>query len=247
VSFAFTVGHRRFAPSWPMTVLAFVAIVTFIACGRWQWDRGVERSAQWQAFERSGSPQRAGSAAALDELARFARVELRGRYDGARQILLDNRTRDGRAGYEVLTPLALAEGGTVLVNRGWVPFTGVREQLPDVALPANETDVSRRVSGRVDELPVAGIDWGRAPVATSGAWPRVTSFPQTAELAAALGRPVAARIVLLDDVEPLGFTRAWRPPGMAPQRHYSYAVQWWGFAAAVFVLYVVLNLRRVER
>ena len=38
----------------------------------------------------------------------------------ARQILIDNKVHDGRAGYHVVTPLALADGRVVLVDRGWI-------------------------------------------------------------------------------------------------------------------------------
>ena len=42
-------------------------------------------------------------------------------------------TRDA-AGYEVLTPLHAPRRTTLLVDRGWVPFSGSRAQLPDVTL-----------------------------------------------------------------------------------------------------------------
>ena len=67
-------------------------------------------------------------------LAAVRRISVAGRWDAARQFLLDNRTRDGRAGYEVLTPLQLDDGRWLIVNRGWVSFSGYRERLPDIAI-----------------------------------------------------------------------------------------------------------------
>ncbi len=237
--------RRVFTPSLSMTVLSVLAITAFIACGRWQWHRGVAKEASWAAYTAAEGPAASLGARALDALPRYARVRLEGRYDGAHQFLLDNRTHDGSAGYEVLTPLLLADGRRVLVNRGWVPFSGYRDRLPDVALA--QADPTVTVTGRVDTLPHEGIASGRAPPAADAAWPKVTTFPHVGELVAALGHPLEARQLLLDPSVPGGYLRAWQPPGVPPARHYSYAVQWWLFAATVVVLFGVLNLHKVNR
>lgn len=228
-----------------MTALTVVAIVAFIGLGRWQWGRGVGKEAAWQEFASSTGPAMPLGARSLDALPRFARIEATGRYDGAHQILLDNRTLEGSAGYEVLTPLQLADGRWLLVNRGWVPFLGYRERLPDVSLPAGNAPVT--VTGRIDTLPVEGMASGRAPPSTDATWPKVTTFPHAGELSAALGRPIETRVLLLDPDVRFGYERKWQPPGMPPTRHYSYAAQWWLFAATVAVLYGVLNLHKADR
>lgn len=238
------IGHRRFTPSLWMTALCVLAVAAFIGLGRWQWHRGVEKEAVWRDFSAAEGPA-TSPASPLGALPRFARVRLEGRYDAAHQFLLDNRTHDGAAGYEVLTPLQLEDGRWVLVNRGWVPFSGYRDRLPDTTLADAGAPVT--VTGRIDTLPVEGMESGRAPPAAGAIWPKVTSFPHVAEIAAALGRPIEARQVLLDPSAPDGYLRDWRPPGVPPDRHYSYAVQWWLFAATATVLYGLLNLRKVNR
>jgi surfeit locus 1 family protein len=69
------------------------------------------------------------------------------------------------------------------------------------------------------------------------------------ELSTALGgRRVEPRIVLLDPQEANGYVREWRPPGMQPVRHWSYAIQWWCFAAATIVFWLVIGRRTaIER
>jgi len=49
---------------------------------------------------------------------------------------------------------------------------------------------------------------------------------------------------LLDPQEPNGYVREWRPPGIQPVRHWSYAIQWWCFAAAVIVFWAVIGRRK---
>lgn len=225
-----------------MTILAIVSIAAFIGLGRWQWGRGVEKAALWTAFaSQSMSDAQAARGADLGRLPRFAAVSLRGRYEPERQFLLDNRTHEGRAGYEVLTPFVLDDGTLVLVNRGWVPFGGFRDRLPDIGFDPGAT---RDVRGRLDALPSAGLAVGRSQPTSGEAWPKVTSFPQMGELASALGQELPPQVLLLDAQAPWGFVREWRPPGMEPERHYSYAIQWWSFALAVGVLFAVLNVRK---
>ena len=45
----------------------------------------------------------------------------RGTYDTGAEVLIRNRSLDGAPGYHVVTPLVMADGTAVLVNRGWVP------------------------------------------------------------------------------------------------------------------------------
>ena len=60
-------------------------------------------------------------------------IELSGTFEPWHQFLLDNRSHAGQPGYEVLTPFLTADGRRMLVNRGWVPFGGYRDRLPDVS------------------------------------------------------------------------------------------------------------------
>jgi surfeit locus 1 family protein len=238
---------RRFAPRWTWTLLTALAIAAFVWLGFWQYHRGVARAQQWHAFEGATDVQDA-RAEQLTTLPRWARVRVRGLWDGQRQFLLDNISHDGAPGYEVLTVLQLQEGGELLVNRGWVPFSGYRDRLPEVSLVdahAAGGDV-QVLTGRLGTLPVAGLAAGRQPPATEGPWPRLTSFPEHAELEAARGGALLPPVLLLDPDSGAGYVRQWRPPGLSPERHFGYAFQWWLFAVAALVLFVVLNRKRAR-
>jgi surfeit locus 1 family protein len=223
-----------------VTLGALVLCALFVRLGFWQWDRGNLRQAQWENFARGADKPVALGSAGVDTVPRFQRVSLEGRLDGAHQFLLDNRTHDGRPGYEVLTPLDRPDGRTVLVDRGWVPFTGRRDRLPDIAIKPLG---SIAISGRVDNLPSAGLPAGRAAPAGSGEWPKVTSYPTMSELSAALRRPLESRILLLNPSALDGYVRDWHPPGIQPVRHWSYAIQWWCFAVVTVVFWFVIGRR----
>jgi surfeit locus 1 family protein len=234
-------GSRTFEASWLMTLLTLAACVAFVSLGRWQWDKGSLREAQAEEFARGGEQPVPLGARSLSKVERFQRVRVRGHFDTAHQFLLDNRTYDGRAGYEVLTPLDRSEGATILVDRGWVPFSGYRDKLPDVSFTPAPLD---EVVGRVDELPSEGLASGRAPPDAHAPWPKVTTYPHAAELIDALGRPTEARILLLDARATNGYVREWQPPGLPAIRHWSYAVQWWAFAVLAVALWVILGFRK---
>jgi cytochrome oxidase assembly protein ShyY1 len=227
-----------------MTALAAALCVAFVGLGRWQWHRGEARQEEWDAFARGADAARPLGATQLDDVARFAHLSLTGRLRPDRQFLLDNRSHAGLPGYEVLTPLELPDGRVLLVDRGWVPFTGSRAQLPNISFtPAPVVTVV----GRVDNLPSAGLAYGRAAPALAGSWPRVTSYPRMSELTAALGHVLERRIVLLDAGAADGYVRDWQPPGLPPARHWAYAIQWWLFAAALIVFWIVASVRRRRR
>jgi surfeit locus 1 family protein len=235
-------GSRVFEASWLLTVLMIAACAAFVNLGRWQWAKGNLREAQAEEFARGSEQPIPIGAQSLSKVERFQRVRVRGHFDTAHQFLLDNRTYDGRPGYEVLTPFERLEGGeTILVDRGWVPFSGYRERLPDVSFTAPEAD---EVVGRVDELPSAGLESGRAPPDAKAPWPKVTTYPHATELIAALGRNAEARILLLDARAPNGYVREWQPPGLPAIRHWSYGVQWWAFAVLAVALWLILGFRK---
>ena len=217
-------------------------LTAFIGLGRWQWHRGEAKQAVWAEYERD-APAESLASRALDTIDRFGRVELHGVFEPEHQFLLDNISHAGQPGYEVLTPFHLDDGRRVLVNRGWVPFGGYRDRLPDVSMTAAAPVA---ITGRIDELPSGGLASGHAAPDASTPWPKVTSFPTHAELASALGVSLQNRLLLLDAKTPGGYVREWSPPGMPPERHFSYAIQWWGFAVVLLVLYFGLNFRKVS-
>jgi cytochrome oxidase assembly protein ShyY1 len=226
-----------------MTLGAMILFVSFIMLGRWQWGRAEQKQKLWDEFARGADAALPLDQRPLASWPRYQHVRVTGSWRPARQFLLDNRIVDGAAGYEALTPFALADGRLLLVNRGGLRFNGHREQLPNVSMA--ESPGGTTIQGRLDNLPSQGLAQGHAAPAMTGLWPRLTSYPTASELAAALEAAVETRILLLDANEKQGYTRRWQPPGVSPDTHWSYAIQWWCFAVLLLVLYVTLNTRRM--
>jgi surfeit locus 1 family protein len=223
-------------------LLALGAALLCVRLGFWQWHRGSAREAEAERFAAGAARLVPLGDAAATTLPLYQHVRAQGTLDAAHQFLLDNRSLGGRAGYEVLTPLTRAGAATLIVDRGWVPFGGSRRVLPEVHLEAQGT-VS--LTGTLANLPSAGLALGRS--APQGEWPKVTSFPDMAQLQAALQEPLEGRILWLDADAPYGYARDWHVPGVSPLRHFSYAIQWWCFAGLALLAWGVMSLRGLKQ
>lgn len=176
-------------------------------------------------------------------LARYQRVTVSGHYDAAHQVLLDNMpSSKGEPGYRVWTPLLLDDQSVVLIDRGWVALGSNREQRPAI-----DVDVQpRQVTGMLDELPRPGVRAGEVGI-QPGTWPQRLNYPTLLELQQLYGAQLQPRILLLDANVGDGFERIWQIDlGFSPERHVGYAVQWFGMALTVLIIFVVVNLKRIE-
>jgi surfeit locus 1 family protein len=234
-------GSRIFTPRPFTTLLTLALLAMLVSLGRWQLHRADEKRVLYQSFAAGAEATRAVDAQ-TPPLPRYQHVEARGHYDESRQVLVDNMFDGSMVGYFVITPFALDGGGWVLVNRGWVPLGKSRAARPSVPVAAD----SRRISGRADHLPAAGIQMGQRTV-LHPPYPVVANFPNHAELAQLLQEPqwtAATDVILLDPAQADGYVRHWAPPGFPPLRHIGYAVQWFALAAALLVIYLVTNFKR---
>ena len=262
---------RRFpAPLW--AVLAYLLVFgIMLSLGRWQLQRAEEKIALLESAERA----RAAPAVAIDDIDDVAaaaqghrRVRLEGRWEGARQLLWDNRAHQGLAGFEVITPLRTTGGTLVLVNRGWIAPGASRERaaLPDVSLPEGEV-TTLELDGLLSR-PSKGFASGPA-LPAEGPWPRLLQYLDYAAIGEALGEPIVPALVQAqvapDTTEfadasapdapalaaggegavprPELLVANWRPAASGPEKHYGYAFQWFAMAVALTAIFVVLNLR----
>jgi surfeit locus 1 family protein len=231
----------RFRSRWYWWLATALAVPLFISLGFWQWHRGEHRREVWDAFASTDLPPVEATASSLVRLPRYTRVHINAELDATRQFLLENISHAGAPGYEVLTVATLADGSRLLVNRGWLPFSGLREHLPDVAFAA-----TGRISliGRLGTLPVAGLASGQVAPVENAPWPRVTSFPGFEQLELAYGARLEPVVMLLDAASGPGYLRDWQAPGISPERNFGYAIQWWSFALLAICLFVGLNLKK---
>ncbi|QKT03289.1 SURF1 family protein [Ectothiorhodospiraceae bacterium 2226] len=240
-------GSWCFTPSWFPTLVTLVLLPILAGLGFWQLDRGAQKSAQADAHAaRAAAPPVPLTALPLDvEAVRYRSVMARGRYDGEQQIVHAYQPNAGRLGFNVYTPLELSAGGpphTVLVHRGWVPHGPERLDVPP--LPVPDTEVA--VRGMLDRYPAVGLRLGPADDGHAG-WPRVVQYMEQAHLEGALHRELRPYVLRLEEGQPGALTPNWTLFHFGPERHYGYALQWFGLTLALLVIYIAVNTRRCAR
>jgi len=224
----------RFRPGVRMTMLVAVFIPLTVSLGFWQIDRAAQKRVIEDARAASFGLLPLGERQ-LTSAPAFTRVRLEGRYEGAHQFLLDNRTRGGVPGYFVVTPFNTIGGQRVLVNRGWVAGPVSRDDLPDV--PAPERTV--KIIGALWAPSAASAD------ASSWApeWPRRVQQFDGNRMSESTGGAIPMEF-RLEEGEPGGLEPIILGDEMSAVRHMGYAVQWFGLALVLSIAFVALGIRR---
>ncbi|GAA2081380.1 SURF1 family protein [Streptomyces albiaxialis] len=232
-----------------LTLLALVLIPVMIKLGFWQLHRHEARVARNDEVAASLSAptvpvtELTGTGREPSDDDKFRTVEATGTYDAKHEVVVRHRTAaDGDTiGYFVVTPLVMKDGKAVLVNRGWIKADRDLTAFPKVP-PAPRGEV--KVVGRMmpDETTEdSGIK------DTKGLPDRQVMLINSEEQAEKAGRSLLHGFVQLAETTP---KPSGRQPEVLPEPdhsgigpHMAYAVQWWLFAAAVPVGWVILVRR----
>ena len=227
----------RKRPRWVPPLAAIIGVALTAAAGNWQLDRAHQKERAQEAYDRgvADAPVRLSATPARAEDLRLRRVEAEGEFIPKDAVLLDNKTRNGVTGYEVIMPLRIgASSMHVLVNRGWIAAGPERARLPVISTPDGVVSVSgvAIVPGRFLEL--AKVD-DSGPV-----WQNLTIDRFVARIGLQVLPVVVQQRNDLDD----GLLRAWERPDFGIAKHYGYAVQWFSFCGLIIFLYVFFHVKR---
>lgn len=228
-----------FEPRPVPTVAALAMVALTGSLGHWQSNRAGEKAARQALLEArvAESPLGiAGMAGPAEDIV-FRRVRLEGRFEADGQIFIDNRIHGGRAGFHVVTPLALGESGTIaLVNRGWVARSAAFPRPPEVPVPQG----AQVVEGLATLPPRRVLELSKETVAGS-VWQNLS----ISRYAAQVGREVLPVVVLASPPAP-GLAKVDEKPDAGIAKHREYSLTWYSLAATVAALWLGLNLRRVR-
>lgn len=228
---------RRFRPTLLPTVVALLGIVVFSAAGNWQrgrMDQKLQLGAQ--LAEAAALPPAPMPAPADWAPWRFRRVQVSGTYDPQHQILLDNKVYRTRVGYDVVTPLVLADGRVVLVDRGWTPAGATRDDLPIVPPPTGPV----AVEGRLNTPPAAFIELQASPP-VGPVWQNLDLQRYNALTGVAIVPVIIEQTGASSAGDPL--VRDWAAPDFGVDKHRIYMLQWYSFAALAAGLWLYFTLR----
>ncbi len=235
-------GNRRFRPAWWSAVLTAFGVALFVALGMWQLERAAFKDEVQAKFERRLAQDYAPliDTGDLGDV-QYRKLRLEGEYQTRHSFLLDNQTYEGKAGYQVITPLFLADSDhIILVNRGWAAWSGARDPLPEPLPPA----AGGLVTGIAFIPSEPALALGEFPV--GGSWPRLIPYVDIEELRRQYSPKLLPMILWMAPEQPGEYRRAWDPVWLPPEKSRAYAVQWFAFAAIALLLFFILNLRKIE-
>lgn len=231
-------GLRR----WIVLLAAVIGVAVTARLGAWQLSRAAQKEALQASLDTQGALPPLPAAALARSTAQAAaqwhrRIVLRGRWLPAYSVFLDNRQMNGHPGFYLLTPLELAPGDAVLVQRGWAPrHVRDRALLPEVPTPGGIVQLAGQVA------PAPARLYAFADGETGRLRQNIDIDAYARETGLGL-RPLS--IVLTDgdgDAPDDGLLRQWPRPAVDVHKHYGYAFQWFALATLLTGLYVWFQL-----
>ena len=224
-----------------------VALVILLSLGTWQVERLQWKEALIADIESrsTAAPVPLSDVEAREKAGEpidYVKTTATGRFEHAHDQYFF-ATDDGKVGYHVYTPLILADGRAIFVNRGFVP-----ETLRDSA---------KRPEGQVTgEVTVNGL--AREKLTEKPSWivpdnepgKQLYFWKDLEEMAAQAAIPAEKLVPFFLDADAAPNPGGWPKGGVTqinlPNNHLSYAVTWYGLAAVLLVV-SVLAFRRKAR
>lgn len=239
-------GRYRFLtrPKWVLfsaVVLGLVVLMVNLAL--WQLRRLHERRAM-NAEIVAAMHEDPADATAPGPIRQWRTLTATGSYDESEQVLIRNRSYQGQPGFHVVTPLKLADGRALLVNRGWIPLAEDGSTPTPPAPPSGEVVVTGRA--RESQRRGAFFSPRDPPDGTLRQLYRV----DVSRIAQQTPYPVISDYVELLTTNPAATSR--QPvlipaPELDEGPHLSYAFQWVFFSGCAVAGWILVVRRTVKQ
>ena len=238
------IGNRIFAPNLVPTMFFLLVLPVLLRLGFWQLDRAEEKRSLIALFKKQDTlgPLQVSKDLKINKNVNYRSAQVVGHYNIDKQVFIDNKINQGKTGVYVLTPFKLKNSNySILINRGWVPMVIDRSSLPEIQTPQEEM----KLNGKIKTSNEKPFTVGEKFQSNTG-WPALMQWVNVPEIEKKSGLKLLPYMFLLDEKEKSGFVRNWKPVVMQPEKSTSYAVQWFALALALTIIYIVVNLKKVE-
>ena len=223
---------------WP-TLWSALGLLLLLGLGTWQvqrlhWKEGLiaERNAALTAAPVS-LPRTLESSRALE----FHPVRAEGEFLNGRELDLNAQSQSGAPGFHVITPFRLADGTTVLIDRGFVPTERRAPESRAGGEIAGQTTVTGLL--RFPEPP-GWFTPANEPQKNSWFSIDISAMAQAAGVGTALPFYIDAD----SSPNPGGWPQGGQTITELPNNHLQYAITWYALAAALVVVYIRFAQRR---
>ncbi len=232
----------RLSHNHRITVFTTVFFFIFCGLGTWQMQRAEEKRQLLEASE----IQKVQIPKTLVQLSaeKFGESTiLQGKFYKPYTVFLDNRTRDGRVGYEVVQLFCDAQR-CAWVNRGWLAHKG--RDFPNISTPSRGVYTSGLShhpvahSGIVDN-----VGQTENSAETKNQWPGLLQWLDikalNTKISGRISKPIISQSIRLLPESEYAFHAKWPDSGMTVEKHLGYAGQWFALALAAILLQFFAN------
>jgi surfeit locus 1 family protein len=232
-------------PSWWSVLLTVAGVLVFLRLGIWQLHRADYKDELLRRYAAAASApvQAFDAVAAQPPKDAYPRVQVQGTYLVDRLYLLDNPKHDNLGGVEVFAPFQpRGQSRLLIVDLGFLPGNGTDKtpQLPPLATG------EQTLLGLYEPPPGTGFEMGGNALAQQTQWPKTSIYFDLDQVAADLRTALCPRVLALDADPASIYVRVHTLDlsSMPPARHRAYAFQWFTFALAAVVIFLVLHRRK---
>ncbi len=233
----------HFNPAVISTLVTVALLYLMMSLGFWQLDRAEFKDIlQQKITERKNL-----SARGIDELPqsaddrRYLPIKLSGKYDFEHNFLLDNKTFNGRVGYHVFTPVKMTDSKAILISRGFINLGKSRNQLPAITAPEGEINIR----GILDLQPSRALVLAENVNETEH-WPLVLQYVDLKEISQTLSYELYDMVIWLDKDESGSFQYDLPVLNLNAAKNNGYAFQWFAMSLALFIIYIVVNTKKLN-
>ena len=224
------------------SILILATMAFLVSLGFWQLDRADQK----RTIEASIQKANTGVVELIvnqNELLNkeYYEVRLQGSYISDKQFIYDNQIVDQASGYYVLTPFVLTgQSNAIMINRGFIPWNGRRDQLADIAVDYASREIKIQVSKPIKRIELKTSDISNQfPVLI-----QAIDFDVIEEISSTSFVDV---IGLLDPSSDDGFVRKWEPYTGSIEKHIGYAIQWFLMALVLGIIGIRIGLKQRKK
>jgi len=229
---------RFFIPAF----LIIATLALLISLGFWQLERADEK----RAIEDQIANANANDVELITDVdllseKEYYHVRLQGSYIKDKQFIYDNQIVDQISGYYVLTPFVLkGDSRAILINRGFIPWNGRRDQIADIDIGAKIAEVKVQISKPVKRMELKASE-------ITQDFPVLVQALDVDEMSAIASLDFANIVGLLGPESENGFVRKWDPYTGSIERHIGYAIQWFLMALVLSIIGALLALKQQRK
>lgn len=232
-----------FKATLKLSIVSITLFTILVYLGTWQMNRGIHKK-NISNIVRSKSQDIPVELSSLShpnlQQHRFTSVTFAATFINQFTFLLDNQIHQHKAGYRVITAAQTPDCDSwILIDRGWIPTGKNRQDLPSI----EPIDGVKQLVGIINTIP-SGIVLHKDKISQTHQPPFVIQSLDYGLINNLLQHHIFDFVVQLRSN---GITNYIIPElnfGISSYKHWGYAVQWYLFAALVFVYYLIATIKR---